>query len=241
MPTAGIFDEGCNSVPHSLIRPDITRIVVVVPVRNEEDLLPHCLSALDRAATKVDVPVHVQLVLDACTDSSADIAGDGVSTFAVDERNVGAARAVGFSIAGRTCRADTWFATTDADSEVDEDWLASQLVCARAGVEVVVGTVGVRWSEHSKDLAPVYERSYRNHPDPHIHGANLGFRADIYWRTGGFRKLSNGEDVDLVDRFSALGARIEWTATADVTTSDRRIGRAPDGFAAHIRGLELSA
>ena len=32
----------------------------------------------------------------------------------------------------------------------------------------------------------------------HIHGANMGFRADAYWRVGGFRALAPGEDVDLV-------------------------------------------
>jgi hypothetical protein len=37
----------------------------------------------------------------------------------------------------------------------------------------------------------------------HIHGANMGFQSQHYWRVGGFAALASGEDVDLVDRFRA--------------------------------------
>ncbi|MFC9434901.1 glycosyltransferase [Nocardia sp. NPDC057030] len=216
----------------------VSRILVVVPVRNEERLLPACLSALARAAGRVDVPVRVQLVLDACTDGSADVPPSNVAVMKVDERNVGAARALGFAHAGANCAAETWFATTDADSEVDERWLRAQLEYAHAGNDVVAGIVGVRsWADHAAGTRQRYEQEYRT-GDGHIHGANLGFRADAYWRIGGFRHLRTGEDVDLVSRMAAGGARLAWAEDVLVTTSARRVGRAPQGFAAHLRRLE---
>lgn len=218
----------------------VARILVVVPVRNEERLLPACLSALARAAGRVEVPVRVQLVLDACTDGSADVPTSNVGVMQVDERNVGAARALGFAHAGANCAAETWFATTDADSEVDDRWLQTQLEYAHAGNDVVAGIVGVRsWADHAATTRQRYEQEYgTGDGHGHVHGANLGFRADTYWRVGGFRQLRTGEDVDLVARMAAGGARIAWAEDVRVTTSARRVGRAPQGFAAHLRRLE---
>ncbi|MFD6161311.1 glycosyltransferase [Nocardia sp. NPDC060256] len=218
----------------------VARILVVVPVRNEERLLPACLSALARAAGRVDVPVRVQLVLDACTDDSACVPTSDVEVMAIDERNVGAARALGFAHAGASCAAETWFATTDADSEVDDLWLRAQLDYANTGSEVVAGIVGVRgWADHEATTRQNYEQQYRTTgAHGHVHGANLGFRADTYWRVGGFRQLRTGEDVDLVSRMTAAGASIEWAEDVLVTTSARRVGRAPQGFAAHLRRIE---
>ncbi|MFE9580620.1 glycosyltransferase [Nocardia sp. NPDC006044] len=220
----------------------VARILVVVPVRNEQRLLPACLSALARAAGRVEVPVRIQLVLDACTDGSAAVAPSNVAVMQVDERNVGAARALGFAHAGAHCAAETWFATTDADSEVDERWLQRQLEYARAGNDVVAGIVGVRsWADHAAATRRRYEREYgTGEGHGHVHGANLGFRADAYWRIGGFRPLRTGEDVDLVSRMAAGGARIAWAGDVLVHTSARRVGRAPQGFAARLRRLENS-
>ncbi|WP_328663176.1 glycosyltransferase [Nocardia salmonicida] len=219
---------------------DIDGVIVVVPARNEELLLPRCLAALERAVRRVDVPVRVQLVLDACTDGSAQVASTA-EVLTVSERNVGAARRRGFEHAGAACDGRTWFATTDADSEVEESWLSAQLDYARRGFEVVAGVVAVRqWDAHSVQARRIYEHEYRV-PGPdghgHLHGAALGFRADAYWGVGGFRALRTGEDVDLAVRLQAAGARIAWAEDVCVTTSARRRGRAPHGFAEHLRRL----
>jgi hypothetical protein len=60
----------------------------------------------------------------------------------------------------------------------------------------------------------------------------MGFRADSYWRVGGFTALVSDEDVDLVARFESAGLRIVRDAQLSVVTSRRQLGRAPDGFAA---------
>ena len=56
----------------------IPMISVVIPVHNEAALLGGCLEAIERAARDARLesePVEVVVVLDACTDRSAAIAG----------------------------------------------------------------------------------------------------------------------------------------------------------------------
>ena len=70
-------------------------------------------------------------------------------------------------------------------------------------------------------------------PNGHVHGANLGVRADAYLRAGGFPDRPAHEDVDLVAALVASGARVVATDACDVLTSGRLVGRAPGG----VRGL----
>ena len=69
---------------------------VVVPAHNEVELLPACLEALAVAAAAVDVAVDVLVVLDSCTDGSAQVRGRTTAT-SVQARNVGVARRAGFA------------------------------------------------------------------------------------------------------------------------------------------------
>ncbi len=101
----------------------------------------------------------------------------------------------------------------------------------------VVGTVSVDWQQHSATTRRRYERLYRVR-DPgmhgHVHGANLGVRADAYWRVGGFRPLHVGEDVDLVGRLVDAGTPLAWDAHNAVLSSDRSDCRARGGFGDYV-------
>ena len=131
------------------------------------------------------MPVLTVVVLDACDDDSASLAGQfgtDVHFVSVEARNVGAARAAGFTYARSQCHTDdparTWYATTDADTRVDPDWLLRQLA---SGADMVLGVVRVAaWRHFPAAVARRYLRRY--HSDGpghnHIHGANMGFRAD---------------------------------------------------------------
>jgi glycosyltransferase involved in cell wall biosynthesis len=222
---------------------DIDQVVVVVPAHNEVDHLPQCLRALTTAGLCVPVPVLVVVVLDACDDGSERLAGPfgpDVHFVAIEAGNVGAARAAGFDYARDRCAAagqSTWYATTDADSVVDPHWL---LRMAAADADMVLGVVRVPvWRHFPVEVARRYLRGYqwKGHRHNHIHGANMGFRAAAYWRVGGFRALPTGEDIELVERFESVGMRILRDAELSVATSDRRVGRAPRGFAQHLRRL----
>jgi glycosyltransferase involved in cell wall biosynthesis len=217
--------------------------VVVVPAHNEALLLEGCLRSVLTAAVCVPVPTQIVVVLDACDDGSAAVAhnfGADVRAIAIDARNVGAARAVGFAYArsiGNVDDSRTWYATTDADSRVGPDWLLRQIA---ANADVVLGVVHVpEWRHHPPVVALRHVRGYRSdrpHHD-HVHGANLGFRANAYWRVGGFDALETGEDVELVQRFERNGYAISRDSRLSVATSDRQIARAPAGFAHHLRQL----
>jgi glycosyltransferase involved in cell wall biosynthesis len=211
--------------------------VVVVPAHNEFAALERCIDAVRAAATTAALPTAVIVVLDACDDDSASLAerfGSDVHFITVDERNVGGARAAGFRYARRMLDGVPWYATTDADTEVGNDWLARQLA---ADADMVLGLVRVgMWRHHSEEVAEEYEARYRAEASrhQHIHGANMGFSSQAYWRVGGFAALASGEDVDLVERFQAAGFRVHSDDSSYVTTSDRSDGRAPGGFAEHL-------
>jgi glycosyltransferase involved in cell wall biosynthesis len=216
-------------------------IGVIIPVHNEETLLGNCLVALQRAAAHPDLrgeTVHILVVLDSCTDASAQIAlAHGVASIAVDARNVGEARATGMRLL--VDQGARWLACTDADSQVAEDWLVAQL---HQGTDVVCGTVQIAdWGNIPDEVQAEYQGRYHNGDGHrHIHGANLGFSALAYIRAGGFQPLAVDEDVELVTRFQQSGASIAWTAMPRVVTSARLEVRMAGGFADYLRNLTAS-
>jgi len=228
------------------MRPRIEHVVVVVPARDEEALVGRCLGALQaaRQAARAVLPgltVDLVLVLDLCTDGTRSVALGHLDVRLVDldAGRAGAARAAGVrdALDRSTSDADrTWLASTDADSVVPEGWILEQVRLADAGADVVVGTV----RPDPTDLTPTQVAAWRatrvpGRPNGHVHGANLGVRADAYLRADGFPDLPEHEDVALVAALAASGARVVATDACDVLTSGRLIGRTPGGYAGYLR------
>jgi glycosyltransferase involved in cell wall biosynthesis len=217
---------------------------VVVPVNDEEESLADCLTAIGVASVRIEVPVEVVIVLDACTDRSAAIAdafsNQGVDAIAVDGRSVGSARAAGMTeVLRRHGREGLWLATTDGDTLVPPDWLAAQLRHRHAGAQMVAGTVAVEdWGDRSDEVRLQAARDYGIGPHRHVHGANLSFSAAAYCAAGGFPPVPCHEDVQLVDAFLAIGATVAWATDLPVVTSARRDARAPSGFGSYLTSLE---
>jgi GT2 family glycosyltransferase len=213
----------------------------VIPAHNERSHLPACLASVREAAGRVPIPVDIVVVLDACTDGSHRVVRGPFRTVSIDAGNVGAARAAGFALTAPDAGSDTWFATTDADTVVPIAWLENQVAHHEAGAEAVVGTVRVDWRNHSDRTRLQYEQRYGRAefgtPHGHVHGANLGFRADAYWRSGGFRALAQDEDVDLVERLESIGAQMKWDRSNAVLTSDRTDSRVSGGFGDYVKDL----
>ena len=233
------------------------RFGVVLPVHNEEELLPAALSALDRALSHVSglsVAFGITIVLDACTDTSHDLASawqqdpdspwsGAIDIIEADVGNVGQARQIGFeALLSRWSDVDPgdiWLATSDADSEVPRNWISSQLAMRSEGGQVWAGAVAVTdWSGRREGTAEMWEASYEAEFIP-IHGANFGIdtRRSIE-RAGGFAGLQTGEDRDLFERTLALGAVIGHDPRVRVVTSSRRVARAPRGFAHALSSFE---
>jgi glycosyltransferase involved in cell wall biosynthesis len=222
------------------------RVGVVVPARDEQELLPACLASLAVAAGRLSIPTRIVVALDRCSDRSAEVVagcradGLAVRSVPVTRPGVGAARAAGMRALLAECRSDRlWLATTDADSRVPADWLVRQLAHVRRGAEVVVGTVRVAdWSEQPSDVPERFAAAYRPQPGHrHRHGANLAFSRARYCAAGGFAELAQDEDVELIGRLEALGSAVVWAADLPVITSARRVGRAPGGFAGYLAQL----
>jgi hypothetical protein len=219
-------------------------IVVAIPARNEEELLPRCLDSVKRACARLPISVtwDIVVVADSSTDhtfevSQALLENEGV-TMRADFGVVGCARAFAIETALKRYAGPTrfcWLANTDADCCVPESWLLDQLALAVNGVEAIAGTVDVDcFAEHGIEVEDRFRASYLIHADgthPHVHGANLGIRADTYLRVGGWYQLDTAEDHDLWNRLKSRGSLCVSVGKMKVITSGRRVGRAPLGFA----------
>jgi hypothetical protein len=227
----------------------IDSVAVVVPVADEAELLGGCLSALRASRERLHrerggaVGSRVVVVLDTCTDASADIVAGfaDVETIEVVARRVGVARRAGSSAAldGVADPQRVWLAATDADSRVPLDWLTGMVELADRGTDLVLGTV-VPVGDHLPPAASAAYRAAYVSADghPHVHGANLGIRASSYLRLGGWPELATGEDHALVARAVAAGdVRVRRTGGLPVATSTRLAARAPYGYSSHLRGL----
>lgn len=219
-------------------------VAVLIPARDEEILLPRCLKSVVEACTLLPLSVTVDIVVvcDSSTDFTFRIAEEMLSergaVVTTETGVVGQARALAAQVAlqrysGQTRRC--WLANTDADCCVPQSWLLDQLLLAEQGIETIAGVVDVdSFEEHETGTELRFRNKYIIHPDgshPHVHGANLGVRADVYLRSGGWKGLATAEDHDLWDRLIETAAHRISTATVKVLTSGRRTGRAPHGFA----------
>jgi glycosyltransferase involved in cell wall biosynthesis len=232
-------------------------IGVVVPARDEEELLPACLAALAGAARAPELAgtaVEVVVVADGCTDGTVEVArAAGVTVLDGDSPagNVGQARHRGarwlLAAAGRAwVPADrVWLASTDADSRVPADWLAVHRTAAGSGVDALVGTVVIEdWAGFTPAARVAFDAAYdgwraggAGAVHPHVHGANLGVRGSAYTRVGGFPPLTVSEDHGLVDALVLGGASVLRSPVAPVLTSSRRAARSRGGLGTDLQRL----
>jgi glycosyltransferase involved in cell wall biosynthesis len=220
-------------------------MAVLIPARDEEALLERCLRSVQEARLRLPAGVTSDIVVvsDRSVDGTLKLAKRLLGTqgiaLATDAGQVGSARALAAKMALQRYPGPhhrCWLANTDADCAVPPDWLLRQLEAAESGATAVAGIVGVdSFAEHGAEVEERFRASYCIHPDgthPHVHGANIGVRADSYLRAGGWMDLATAEDHDLWHRLQHHGERRLSDARLWVMTSGRRIGRAPMGFAA---------
>ncbi|MET0385711.1 MAG: glycosyltransferase [Polyangiales bacterium] len=236
----------------------IEAIGIIVPAHNEADHIAACMTSIEAARERVapDIETHVVLVLDHCRDDTRGAAATAFrrshAIIDVAYANVGRARAHAAAVLMRhfsDCDpARLWLATTDADSEVPACWLQDQLQVARSGYDACAGTVQVAdWEAHGYE--PHYVREYDAFYDrddcesgvhPHVHGANLGVRANVYAAVGGFPPLATGEDHALWQALAKAGYKTLSTRAIQVLTSARLHARAPQGFATFLAEFSAS-
>ena len=234
------------------------RSIVVVPARDEQDQIAGCLSAL-AAQTVPSEEFEVILVVDACTDRTAEVAKRtarerSVRLSLIDGPGQGAgpARRVGMDLAAERLlahgREDGLVACTDADSRPAPDWLACQLVHIDAGADVVAGLIELDPSE-SQRLAPeVLRRRHRDaarrlefvrETDPaaahhHFAGASIGVTAGVYRAVGGIEPVTALEDAAFAQRLVDAGIPVLRADDVRVRTSARADGRATRGLSVDL-------
>jgi cellulose synthase/poly-beta-1,6-N-acetylglucosamine synthase-like glycosyltransferase len=226
------------------MRRDRWHISVLIPARNEEHLLPRCLFSIQQARRSLPVSVtsDVIVVSDCSQDRTRKVAEEILkeSGLVLETTSgiVGSARAMAAAAAVERYRGPLdrcWLANTDADCEVPKNWLVSHLDFAERGFKAVAGIIDVdSFVEHRQCVEERFRLTYLIRADgshPHVHGANMGVRADAYLAIGGWSHMTSAEDHDLWSRLDHEGHMRVSDATLKVITSGRRIGRAPSGFA----------
>ena len=225
-------------------------VCVLIPARNEEELISRCLQSVVSACNELPPHVTADIVVavDSSTDGTLEIAGrlliDRGAAIVCEEGVVGRTRALAAREALNRYHGSLehcWLANTDADCCVPKSWLLDQLKAASANVDAIAGTVDVdSFQEHNAGIADLFRKTYLIHADgshPHVHGANLGVRADAYVRAGGWGELETAEDHDLWNRLKTTGSRTRSIGHLSVVTSGRVTGRAPLGFAGALLAL----
>ncbi len=219
-----------------------------IPARDEELLIDGSVRSVLASADALVDPSSVRVVVacDSCGDTTAEV----VRSFARrDDRvdlvegrwsSAGAARSAAIRRALDQTLApasDVWIATTDADTVVPIDWLSGHARCWASGDHAVAGVVDL--VDHTEAMGAVFGRHYVLGHDSHghVHGANLGVRADAYLHVGGVPALALAEDHELWLALRLAGFTCRSSVAIRVATSARVRGRAPGGFADTLRRL----
>ena len=111
---------------------------------------------------------------------------------------------------------------------------ATVLRRARPGIRLSIAVA----LDGAEALAAWHARHQRVEGHAHVHGANLGIRADRWRAVGRFGRLTVGEDVDLVEWVRAATDRWVATDTTRVLTPGPSHSRVEHGFAGNLHDLD---
>ena len=229
-------------------RKSLWAVGVVLPARNEAQSIAASVASVRAALGSCELlGSWIVVACDGCTDDTTRIArealGNTGEVIECDMGSAGAARGVGVEALSRhfkgIAQERLWIANKDADTRVPVDWIARQLPLADKGWAAIAGIVRIDSIEgQSGDIVEWAFSDYTVEIDgshPHVHGANLGVRADAYVSVGAWRNIAVAEDHCLWARLKAAKWPALSTADLVVTTSGRLTGRAIGGFADTLR------
>ncbi|QIN78991.1 glycosyltransferase [Rubrobacter marinus] len=241
------------------------RASVVVPARDEEDLIEACLDALAAQQGVTADEYEVLLVLDGCEDETEARARRFASEHPAlalhllhgPGRGAGRARRVGMDEACSRLvsvgRPGGLVASTDADTVVAPDWLRAQLDAAARGARAIGGRIELRDDEdlvqgvrewraargREKQMELLAEDTGGGTAEHwQFSGASLALTAEVYAEVGGLEPRAALEDEQLERALERCGIPIERSLAVRVMTSARTVGRAKRGLA---RDLALAS
>jgi len=237
------------------------RACVVVPARDEEELVERCLEGVGAQAGVAPGDFEMILVLDACSDRTEERARAVAAARPEPSLHLtegpgggsGPARRIGMDLACERLlavgRPDGLIACTDADSVVAPSWLAAQLAAVTGGARAIGGRVEIRREDARRlgrrvlrlraEQAAARHRALlagagaRAGSPEHwqFSGASMALTAETYVQIGGIEPSAALEDEALERSLVRHGVPIARLSSVRVVTSGRTYGRAARGLA----------
>ena len=255
--------DAVAGVPALPVPDPALRAVVVVPARDEAARIESCLLALAAQRGVAGREYELIVVLDGCVDGTPrrvrELAGKlpHLTLHALElplSQGVGRARRIGMDLACQRLlsllRPNGLITSTDADSVVAEDWLATQLELVDRGACAIGGSIELHRAEADELPAAVRrerDRRARERLDSvlasgtalqrmvtehhQFSGASLGLTAQTYRDCGGLPARAALEDEALEGELARRRIPIHRSMAVRVRTSARTDGRAPRGLA----------
>ena len=244
------------------------KVIVALPVKNEEAVIRICLERLRAQTQKPDVII---LLLNNCTDltlrictaaqrNAPDIIIENYELSGVDA-SAGEARRLALTHAMRL--ADGLVLTTDADALPPRSWIADNVAQIKSGADAVCGMAEIDPADmhHLPDrlisddrrekslLRSIDEIAATIDPDPadpwprhqQNSGASIAVKTEFLHRIGGAPRVASGEDRALIEKLRHVDARIRHAPHIKVIVSGRLEGRAAGGMAETIRRRLIEA
>jgi glycosyltransferase involved in cell wall biosynthesis len=164
---------------------------VIIPVRNEEENIAKCLSALSNLQT---VPHLFEIIVvdNGSTDRTREVAAGYVSTLALQILEWPDAYIAAVRNAGAAVAQGKYLAFLDSDCEVLPDWLAQACLAISRGITGVFGSYylipkGSSWI--ARDWHEVHEKS-KSGEVPYLPGGDLFVSRELFQRVRGFDEPS---------------------------------------------------
>ncbi len=203
---------------------------IIIPARNEEQLLPVCISALRKAAHANSHSIELIVVINRCTDQTESIAESFNCTIVHDEsKNLAQIRNAGVKASRGKI-----IVTVDADSVVSDNIF--DVILEELNTNTVIGGGVMIYPERLS--AGILASGLILLPIVLWHRIFCGlffcYREDFF-AIGGFdESLASVEDIDFAKRLRAYGKTInkkfQMIFRAYITTSCRKFDRFGDWY-----------
>ena len=249
-------------------------IVVAIPVKNEVERIGSCLCALSKQVGIDARKVAIVLLLNNCTDDTAKLVNKltpnlpmrvhrAEVTLPSEFANAGYARRLSMEAAEQLVEPHGILLTTDADGQVDRNWIALNLQALARGADAVAGRVEIDPLDAALIPPKLHEDDAREcfygelldrisaelDPDPFDRlprhsehsGASIAVRVSAYRCAGRIPAIPLGEDRAFFAGLRRIDARIRHAPEVRVIVSGRTVGRAVGGMADTIRRRLIKA
>lgn len=246
---------------------------VCIPACDEAERVEACLDAVRVALAAASVRGAVVVVVNNSRDATFELAAQSLRrstlpylicdvSFARGCAHAGNARRLAMDL-GAALTPRGVLLTTDADSRVATDWIATTLRHTERTGGLVCGAIEVEegeaalWNPSVREAARLETAMFRalsrldEAADPEAgddagridrrgrpSGASLAMSAEAYRTVGGVPASPCGEDRALMQRFLDFDRPVVFASDVRVLTSCRRDGRAAGGFAATLAAWE---